>query len=499
MGEHMSKTASYLKALANLEYGIPAPIAGVVNYLVDSFFAKEDQRALERMSREKYVPDDPKTHIKETWLECEIHKAITLNRTYPLFAKSQNAWAFAQLFDQSTYEIVPYIDQYEFKEYVKNSYEYRVQQERIQTSIDNMATLPICGTFFVQEKMTKTHIIVHMDLGHESMACVITVTASPEKKEIAEKFLMDLDSSIKENDIYYGKCLTFLRGFLGFTRVTPTGWGDIILKDDVIREIKDNSVGVLENMDKLASIGMNPSRNMILISPPGMAKTTIFRAISDEIDGRATCIWCTGKSVQDSSDVTSMFEAARALAPCVVFIEDMDLFGRDRSGLSDYRSQVLNEFLACLDGMHQNTGVIIMASTNDFASMDEALVNRPGRFDVKIVIPFPDKEDRSDMLLSFFKRIRARPDASVTRGIWDTVIDMTDGLTGAYIRELANATVIRAIASGNYADGAVVFKSEDLNAAAEQVVRNFRIGKAAHKSQIHADVSVSGDKLCGSN
>jgi cell division protease FtsH len=481
----MNRISAYLQSLPTKDYSIPNQIAGAINYFLDSFFSKQAELMAQGVDDS---PADPKTHVKETWIGCEIHKAVSLNRTYPFFAKAKNAWAFAKMFEGDRYDIVPFLDTYKWKDAVKGSYEYRVQQESIQVSQTSSVTLPVYGTFFVTDEVG-TRMIVHVDFGYESNVCVVTVMTSPDAKLSAEKFLSNLDMSVEENDIYYKQCLTFLRGFLGFTSVRDTGWDDIVLKQDIIQEIRDNSIGVIENMDKLSAIGMVPSRNIILISPPGMAKTTIFRAVSHEVE-QATRIWCTGKSVQDASDVTSLFEAARSLAPCIVFIEDMDLFGRSRGQLSGYESHVLNEFLACLDGMHQNSGIIIMASTNDIQSMDEALVDRPGRFDVKIEIPHPDELDRSKMLSLFLLRVNARPDSSVTKDTLKTVVDMTDGLTGAYIKELANATVIRAVARGNFVKDGVLFSADDLNASAEQVVRNYKIGKTARK-KMQAEIVVS--------
>jgi len=486
MGSPLKKISAYLKAIPTQEYAIPAQIAGAINYFFDSYFQKVEELNSRRPADNS--PADPKTHVKEVWLGCEIHKAVSLNRSYPMFAKAKNAWAFAKLFESGNYKIVQFLDEYEWKNAVKGSYEYRIQQESVQVGPDVAATLPVYGTFFVTDRVG-SKFVVHMDLGYETMSCVVSVMAAPTKKAEAEKFLTDLDMSIEKNDIYYGQCLSFLRGFLGFTKIRKTGWDEIVLKTDIIQEVRDNSIGVIANMDKLSSLGMVPSRNMILISPPGMAKTTIFRAVSDEVEN-ATRIWCTGKSVQEASDVTSLFEAARSLAPCIMFIEDMDLFGRSRGMLSGYESHVLNEFLACLDGMHQNSGIIIMASTNDIQSMDEALVDRPGRFDVKIEIPYPDAVDRSQMMSSFLRRVNARPDDSVTRETLKVVVELTDGLTGAYIKELANATVIRAVAKGNFVAGGVLFSADDLNSAAEQVVRNYKIGKAARR-KLQAEVVVT--------
>jgi SpoVK/Ycf46/Vps4 family AAA+-type ATPase len=177
----------------------------------------------------------------------------------------------------------------------------------------------------------------------------------------------------------------------------------------------------------------------------------------------------------------------------------MDLFGRDRtSGMYGADNHVLNEFLACLDGAQENAGVVVMASTNDIASMDEALVNRPGRFDIKFEIPLPDAQDRSDMLKCFLSEYHATPDQTVTNDTWHTVIKLTEGLTGAYIRLLAKTTVIHAVSDGKCAPGAsaCTFSTDNLNAAAEQCMANFAIGKKAKKHhQIESDTHVAQGPL----
>ena len=139
-----------------------------------------------------------------------------------------------------------------------------------------------------------------------------------------------------------------------------------------------------------------------------------------------------------------------------------------------------------MDGAQENAGVVVMASTNDIASMDEALVNRPGRFDIKFEIPLPDAIDRSDMLKCFLSEYHATPDQTVTQDTWATVINMTEGLTGAYIRLLAKTAVIRAVSEGKCGanSAACSFSADNLNAASEQVMKNYAIGKKAKKHHI---------------
>lgn len=494
MGERLRRIASYLGALSPESYVMPPPVAGVVNYFLDSYFAKVDYRAEIARQRDKYVPPDLDVHLKELWLGCEIHTAISLNRGYPSFARSLNAWAFTRLFKQwagpsAPYDIVPLMDSYEYKDYLKSNRTYRIQSEQMNISLDEAVVLPVYGTFFIRDVSTGAHLIVSIDLCYYDMACSFTVLAHSHGQQHAEKFFFDLQLSMKENDIYFQKCLSFIRGHLDFHGIIPTSWDEVIMKDDLKTEIRDNSVGILENMEDLASVGMCPNRNMLLISPPGMAKTMMFRATSNAIEGTATRMWCTGKSIVYSEDVTSMFEAARTLAPCIVFIEDMDLFGSDRTSLHG-NSSILNEFLAQLDGTQANAGIVVMASTNDLISMDEALTNRPGRFSVKVEIPYPDAEDRSAMLKSFMVALHARPDPSVSKDTWKTVIDLCDGFTGDYVKEIARTVVIRATRQGRNRNGQITFNADDLNAAGEQAIRNFNIGKKAKK---HHDISVRGE------
>lgn len=493
----MKRAAAYLGRLPGVEYGVADNLEKAANYVLDSYFAKIDDRNRRNERPIKWRPDDPFCHARELWLGCELHLTKTLNQSYPTFAKAHNSYAFTQLFegDAPLYRIVPFLDTYEFKDMLKGSYAMRIQSERMAIGPIEFKTLPVYGNYFIEHLGSGARLFVSMDMNFDSPGCKISAMSSPANEGVLEGFFADMAHSLIVHDIYYKKCLSYERGALDFMQVASTSWDAVILKQDIKDQISHNTVAVLDSSEALSKLGMCPNQNMILISPPGMAKTTIFRAISCQVEGRITRIWCTGKSIQHSEHVTELFNAARTLAPCLVFIEDMDLFGRDRSsGLYGSDNHVLNEFLACLDGAQENSGVVVMASTNDIASMDEALVDRPGRFDLKIEMPLPDASDRSSMMVSFLKKFHAAPDASVTDDCWKTLIGMTDGLTGAYIRSLAKAAVIRAVAEGRlHPDGvSVTVTSEDLNAGADQVIRNHAIGKRAKRHHVtEADESAS--------
>jgi AAA+ superfamily predicted ATPase len=479
------RVATYLGTLQSGAYKLPPGPANIVNYLLDSYFAKLDEIQKRSQLNRVYIPDDLENHIKELWLGCDIHHCLSVSHTYPAYKKSLNAWALSRLFVNfsnpgAAYEIMPFLDEYAYKESLKNYSAFRTKSEQINISLTQNVTLPVFGTFFIVNKVTGTKFVINFDLCHYNNGCSITIMTSPDQQLEAERFFADLHASMKSNDIYFKQCLSFDRGVLDFFGIIPTQWGEVVLKDDIKNEIRENSVGILSNMAVLASVGMVPNRNIILISPPGMAKTTMFRATSNEVEGTATRIWCTGKSITYPEHVTALFEAARSLAPCIIFIEDMDLFGGERNSIGRDPS-LLNEFLAQLDGAQANSGVIVMASTNDVCSMDEALIARPGRFGVKVDIPLPDEVDRRQMLQNFLSDLNVKPDKSVTADTIKTVIDLCDGFTGDYVKELAKAAVIRATADGRSSSGFVLMCSDDLITAANQVLKNYRIGLKAKK------------------
>jgi cell division protease FtsH len=144
-----------------------------------------------------------------------------------------------------------------------------------------------------------------------------------------------------------------------------------------------------------------------------------------------------------ASRVKSLFQEARNSKPCVIFIDEIDAVGKKRSSsaftMNDEREQTLNQLLYEMDGFNNNDDILVMAATNRRDTLDEALL-RPGRFDRIISVPLPDFASRRQILSSFFKIYKVDPSVSV-----DLLVDLTEGFSGAQLKNLMNEAAIFAV------------------------------------------------------
>lgn len=463
MKPFLKRVARVTRSLSKSEYGVSDHIANAVNYLLDSYFEK---------SIELGQTPNPDDKLLSSFVGVGEKDCFVYSGSLPRIQGDRVACALDHLIQSGTWTVCN--DSFD----LTNTRFQRFLNGDFSVSAGVSSTLPKLGTYLLKRDGSAP-LVVNFDIACENWDCVFTLLCHKDHAKLANMFMDELKLSMAANDIYFQQCLSFEGGSLKFHSVTPTNWDQVILPDSIKSKILSNSVDVLKNADDLVDIGLCPSRNTLLISPPGMAKSTLFRAISCQLEGFATRIWCTGKSITSPYDVTCLFQTARELGPCVIFIEDMDLFGGDRDESVD--SVVLNEFLSCLDGQVENSGVVILASTNDFRSMDEALINRPGRFDVKIEIPLPTKEERHQLMQTFLNRYKTVADASVTPDIWSNMLDMTDGMTGAYIHELVKSIVMSCLSDPSRQSRRefCVFNSGHLSHCVDQVLENWKLGKLA--------------------
>ena len=226
---------------------------------------------------------------------------------------------------------------------------------------------------------------------------------------------------------------------------TQVTFGDVAGIEQAKLELTE-VVDFLKNADRFTAIGAKIPKGVLLVGPPGTGKTLLARAVAGEagvpffsISGSEFVEMFVGVG---ASRVRDLFEQAKANAPCIVFIDEIDAVGRQRGaglgGGNDEREQTLNQLLTEMDGFEGNTGIIIIAATNRPDVLDAALL-RPGRFDRQVVVDRPDYAGRREIL-----QVHARGKTLSKDVDLDKIARRTPGFTGADLSNLLNEAAILA-------------------------------------------------------
>ena len=230
------------------------------------------------------------------------------------------------------------------------------------------------------------------------------------------------------------------------TKDTPkVSFDDVAGVDEAIEELNEIKE-FLQQPQKFRAMGAKIPKGVLLYGPPGTGKTLIARAVAGEagvpffaISGSEFVEMFVGVG---ASRVRDLFEQAKATAPSIVFIDEIDAVGRHRGaglgGGHDEREQTLNQLLVELDGFEVNAGVIVIASTNRPDILDPALL-RPGRFDRQIVVDRPDIRGREQILDVHAKGKPFEDDVKIS-----VLARQTPGFTGADLANLINESAILA-------------------------------------------------------
>ena len=244
-----------------------------------------------------------------------------------------------------------------------------------------------------------------------------------------------------------------------------------IAGEDEAKENLSEIVDYLHNPDKYTQAGASMPKGLLLVGPPGTGKTMLARAVAGEanvpffsISGSEFVEMFVGMG---ASKVRDLFRQAKEKAPCIVFIDEIDAIGQKRStgagGGNDEREQTLNQLLTEMDGFEGNTGVIILAATNRPESLDPALT-RPGRFDRRVPVEFPDLAGREAILKVHAKKIKLADDVN-----FHTVARMASGASGAELANIVNEAALRAVRNNR-----TIVNEADLEESIEVVIAGYQ-------------------------
>ena len=236
---------------------------------------------------------------------------------------------------------------------------------------------------------------------------------------------------------------------------------------DEAKESLQEVVDFLHNPGKYTGIGAKLPKGALLVGPPGTGKTLLAKAVAGEakvpffsLSGSAFVELYVGVG---ASRVRDLFKQAQQMAPCIVFIDEVDAIGKSRDtamgGGNDEREQTLNQLLAEMDGFDTNKGLLLLAATNRPEILDPALL-RPGRFDRRIIVDKPDLKGRVDTLKVHSKDVKMDETVDL-----EAIALATSGAVGSDLANMINEAAINAVKNGRQ-----VVSQKDLFDAVEVVL-----------------------------
>ncbi len=227
---------------------------------------------------------------------------------------------------------------------------------------------------------------------------------------------------------------------------TKTTMADVAGIEEAKVEIQE-VIDFLKDPEGYSKLGARLPRGVLLVGPPGTGKTLLARAVAGEAG--VTFLSISGSEFVEmfvgvgAARVRDLFVQAQKMAPCIIFIDELDAMGRARgtgpmAGGHDEKEQTLNQLLVELDGFDPSQGIILLAATNRPEILDPALL-RPGRFDRQILVDRPDKRGRVQILQVHVKKIKLDPDVNL-----EDLAALTPGFTGADLANLVNEAALLA-------------------------------------------------------
>ncbi len=232
---------------------------------------------------------------------------------------------------------------------------------------------------------------------------------------------------------------------------------------DEAKESLQEIIDFLHNPAKYTEIGAKLPKGALLVGPPGTGKTLIAKAVAGEAGVPFFSI--SGSDFDDmfvgvgSNRVRDLFQQAAKVAPCIIFIDEIDAVGHKRNDRLGYNDQTLNSLLGEIDGFDSSKGIVILAATNRPEILDKALL-RPGRFDRRITVDRPNLQGRLETLKVHTRKIKLAEDVDLNK-----LALATAGSVGADLANIVNEAALRAVRKGRK-----FVTQEDLLASFETVI-----------------------------
>ncbi len=278
---------------------------------------------------------------------------------------------------------------------------------------------------------------------------------SPEEGAVSE-LVRELRRAMRERNVYRGKVISLHPQAnrtiaVRFHELTPVAREGLILPEGTLERLERHALGIAREAKRLSAAGRDLKRGVLLHGPPGTGKTLSVNYLLGAMPGRTTVV-LTGRSL---GLVEPALVIARELAPATVVLEDVDLVAAERT-LPVGQHNILFDLLNQMEGLAQDADLLFLLTTNRPDVIEPALAARPGRIDLALELPLPDAEARHRLVALYAQGIELDDDRE------GEIVARTEGVSGAFIKELMREASLRAALDGReQADAADVSAALD--------------------------------------
>ncbi|WP_297458098.1 CDC48 family AAA ATPase [Thermococcus sp.] len=303
----------------------------------------------------------------------------------------------------------------------------------------------------LDEIAERTHGFVGADLAALAREAAMVVLRrlinegkiSPDQERIPPEVLQEL--RVRKNDFYEALKMvepSALREVL--IEIPNVRWEDIGGLEDVKQELREAVEWPLKYPEAFQGLGITPPKGILLYGPPGTGKTLLAKAVANE--SQANFIAIKGPEVlskwvgETEKNIREIFRKARQAAPTIIFIDEIDAIAPRRgTDVNRVTDRLINQLLTEMDGIQENSGVVVIGATNRPDIIDPALL-RPGRFDRLILVPAPDEKARLEIFRVHTRRVPLAEDVDL-----EELARRTEGYTGADIEALVREAALTAM------------------------------------------------------
>ena len=320
-----------------------------------------------------------------------------------------------------------------------------------------------CGVYLVSDGAVRTAVLVRGPEPETGLpdTTVQVVSTDPGAAALAAA---EIRAAAMAQNVFRGQVLSFGAEVFGhgqtllqFHRRPTLGADQLVLAADSLAEVQRQVVEVARHKEQLLAAGQHLKRGVLLYGPPGVGKTHTVRYLTSTLAG-TTVIQLTGNAMHLIAEACSV---ARALAPAMLVIEDVDLIAEDR-GMHPGQHPLLFQLLNEMDGLAEDADVVFVLTTNRADLLEPALAARPGRVDQAVELRLPDAAARRRLFELY------RGGLTVDTSGLDDVLERTEGVTASFLKELLRRAAL--LAAQRTPSGPLSVSAADLSAALDELL-----------------------------